>query len=78
MSAYEEILDLITSSPTLEQIVTFELSETAYARVQYLEEREQANLLSKGEQSELRDFQRAADFMNQLIVRAQRRLGDSE
>ena len=76
MSAYEEVLDLITSSPTLEEIVTFELSEAAYARVTYLEERAQADILTKEEQSELRDFQRAADFMDQLIVRAQRRLGE--
>jgi hypothetical protein len=76
MSAYEEILDFITSSPALEQIVNFDLSSEAQKRIAHLEAQEEDGQLSKDEQDELREFRRAADFMHQLMLRAQRRLGD--
>jgi hypothetical protein len=78
-SAYEEILDFITSAPTLEQIVAFRHSEATVQRVAYLNERKQAGKLSRAEKDELREFERSAHFIEQLKVRAQRRieLGES-
>lgn len=75
MSAYEEILDFITSAPTLEQIVNFDLSAEAIERVRELEDKEDLETLTRAEASELRDFRRAAEFMAQLMIRARRRLG---
>lgn len=74
MVAYEEILDFITSSPSLEQITAFKLSERAQKRVGYLDLAEAEGKISVDEAAELEEFNRALDFMEKLKVRARRRL----
>ncbi|MCA9907415.1 MAG: hypothetical protein KC519_02115 [Anaerolineae bacterium] len=74
-TAYEEILDFITTGPSLQSIVDFQLSEDTMFRVAYLLKREDAGLASEEETEELREFTRADHFMQQLKVRARRRLG---
>lgn len=73
--AIEEILDFVTSSPSLEAIVSFSYSDETLERVTYLTEGESKDSLTTEEQQELREFQGAAHVMEQLKVRAQRRLG---
>lgn len=75
-TAYEEILDFITSQPTLEAIVNFEHSEKTVQRVRYLEQQANDDKATSEELTELREFDRANEFMEQLKVRAIRRLWD--
>lgn len=78
INAYDEILDFVTSSPSLQQIVDFEHSPRTVQRVVYLMDNEAAGLLSAEEREELREFKKAAYFIDQLKLRARRRLGLSE
>ncbi len=73
--AIDEILDFVTSSPTLNEIVSFTYSDETLERVSYLSEQETIGSLSQEETEELREFKRAAHVMEQLKIRAQRRLG---
>jgi len=73
--AIDEILDFVTSSPTLNEIVSFAYSDETLERVTYLTERDSDGTISPEEADELREFQRAAHVMEQLKVRAQRRMG---
>ncbi len=74
-TAYEEILDFITTGPSLEAIVDFQLSEETMYRVAYLLKREDAGLATADEVEELREFTKSDHFMQQLKIRARRRLG---
>ncbi len=73
--AYDEILDFVISAPTLEQIVAFRHSDETLARVNYLESAEHAERITHEEAEELREFRKAAYFIEQLKIRARRRLG---
>lgn len=73
-TAYEEILDFITSAPTLQQIVEFSHSEATRERVKFLMAEEESGFLMPAEREELREFQKAVYFIDQLRIRAQRRL----
>lgn len=75
LRAIDEILDFVTSAPTLDEIVSFSYSDDTFSRVTYLNEREQNDTLTPDEQAELREFKRAAYVMEQLKLRAQRRIG---
>ncbi len=72
--AYDEILDFVTSAPTLAQIVAFEHSPTTLERVAYLVTEDMAGTLLPEERDELREFYQAAELIQQLKIRAQRRL----
>jgi hypothetical protein len=73
-TAYEEILDFVTSAPTLRQIVEFTHSEATRERVDFLMLEEESGFLMPSEREELREFQKAVYFIDQLKIRAQRRL----
>jgi hypothetical protein len=73
--ALEEILDFITSQPTLEEIVNFSHSQPILERVEYLIAAAEGNEMTEAEHEELRQFYRAHEFIEQLKVRAKRRLG---
>lgn len=75
MLAYEEILDFITSQPSLEAIVAFELSEKSRQRVQYLDLAKARGSITHGESDELEEFNKAIHFMEMVKIRARRRLG---
>lgn len=74
--AIDEILDFVTSHPSLEQIVGFAYSDDTLERVTYLHDQQKADQLTSDEADELREFERAAHVMEQLKVRARRRLGE--
>ncbi|GAB4519985.1 MAG: hypothetical protein OHK0046_29660 [Anaerolineae bacterium] len=78
MKIYEEVLDFLTSGPTLEQIIAFELSPAARKRARHLMQRSAHNLLTEDEREELREFQRMDYFLDRMRVRAQRRLALKE
>lgn len=73
--AIDEILDFVTSAPKLDEIIDFAYSDETVERVNYLNERQTAGELSREEQDELREFERAAHVMEQLKIRARRRMG---
>ncbi len=73
-TAYDEILDFVTSAPTLAAIVRFEHSPTTLERVAYLITGDFTGTITPEERDELREFHKAAEFVQQLKVRAQRRL----
>ena len=74
-NAYDEILDFITSGPTLQQIVDFAQSSKTSERVRYLMKAQEGGQLSDDEKTELEEFAKADHFMAMLKVRARRRLG---
>lgn len=76
-TAYEEILDFVTSGPSLTEIVVFQHSFETVTRVNYLEGGENTNTLSHEEEHELREFRKASYFVEQLKIRARRRLETS-
>jgi hypothetical protein len=78
INAYEEILDFVTSAPTLEQIIDFEHSPATLERVTYLTEHEALSNVTRKERYELREFRKAAYFVEQLKIRARRRLGQEQ
>ena len=77
-TAYDEILDFITSSPTLEAILDFKHSPTTIERVDYLRERKDEATLTEAEEHELKEFARANELMAQLKIRAKRRLANAD
>jgi len=77
-AAYDELLDFVTSAPTLEQILDFSHSKTTLDRVDYLLDAAEAETITEAEDGELREFLRANDVMEALKVRARKRLGIPE
>lgn len=73
--ALEEILDFITSQPSLEEIIHFSHSAPILERVDYLIAAAEGSEMSEAEHEELREFYRAHEFIEQLKIRAKRRLG---
>lgn len=73
-TAYEEILDFVTSAPSLAQIAAFSHSEATQERIAYLFAAQEAETITPEERDELREFEKAAYFIAQLKVRARRRL----
>lgn len=76
--AFDELLDFVTSSPTLEQIIHFQHSPETLERVAYLRSVEESGNLTEQETYELVEFEKAAYFMEQLKVRAERRMNQPE
>lgn len=77
VNAYDELLDFVTSGPTLEQIVEFQHSSQTLERVHYLNWLHEHQQESPEDREELREFHKAAYFIEQLKIRAKRRLGIS-
>lgn len=75
VNAYDEILDFVTSGPSLQAIVDFRHSQITLERVAYLMQRQIVETITESEREELREFQKADYFIEQLKIRARRRLG---
>jgi hypothetical protein len=73
-NAYDEYVHFFTSRPSLEEIVGFKPSNLTTKRVTYLVEAYNAGKISSKEFKELIEYAKAEDFMNNLRVRAERRL----
>jgi hypothetical protein len=72
--AYRELLDFLTSQPSLEQIVNFSPSEQAVERLRYLIRISRERVLNVDERFELDEYTRMDHFMQMLKRRARRRL----
>jgi hypothetical protein len=71
---YEEVVDLIVSQPTPEQIIAFRPSEEARARFWFLIQSEKNGQITPDEKSELDHFMQAEHIMRLAKARARLRL----
>lgn len=74
IGAYEEFVDFVTSSPTLEQIAAFRLSDATEARISALLEANRSARLTAEEESELDEYPRLEHIMRKLKIRAYEKL----
>lgn len=74
LSAYDEVLEFLTSTPTPQQIIAFRPSETTQTRINLLLEASRDGRLTKEEQAELDEFEQLEHLMRRLKIRAQARL----
>ena len=71
---FDEVLEFLASSPTAEQIIAFQPSETLQERAHYLLEQNRNDALSAEERLELDEFTRMNHFMNMLRIKARQKL----
>ncbi len=70
ISAYDEFVEFITSSPTLEQIAGFRLSDVSEARISALMEASNQGTITSAEEEELDDYLRLEHIMRKAKIRA--------
>ena len=66
ISAYDEVVDFLTSEPTPEQIIAFRPSSAVQEHVKSLLEANGNNTLGRDEQSELDEFEEIEHLMRRL------------
>lgn len=69
-STYQEILDLLISQPTSEQIISFKVSEASQSRLQTLLQKNRETTLSPAESAELDLYEQLDTLIGLLKVRA--------
>lgn len=74
-SLLDEVIDFLTSAPTLEQIIAVRPSKAVQERVGYLLDQNQAGTLTTEERKELDDYLQLDHFMTLLKARARKKLG---
>jgi len=74
LQVHEEIMQFITSGPSLEQILEYRPSEPMRDRIQYLINSSRSGELTPQERRELDEYTRIEYFMSKLKKRARRRL----
>lgn len=72
--AYDEIVKFLISQPTVEDIVDFELSHAGKERVRKLVEAKRRGVINTADREELAEFIRVERFLQNLKLRAERRL----
>jgi len=77
LSAYDEFVEFITSSPTLQEIIDFRLSEQADQRISDLLTANRTRRLSDAEEAELDEYLRLEHMVRKAKLRAQQKLGNS-
>jgi hypothetical protein len=77
LTAYDEFVEFITSSPTLEEIATFRLSEVAEARISELLTANRNRRLTDDEQAELDEYLRLEHMVRKAKIRAYEKLDQS-
>lgn len=75
MAVYVELLEFLTSSPSLEEIIDYQHAPATLARVRFLAQARRLGTINLDEKAELDEFYRANEFLEKLQVRARRRLG---
>ena len=71
---FDEILDFLASSPSAEQLVTYQPPIALQQRLSELLEKNRSSGLSEAEQRELDEFLRMNRFMSRLKLKARKRL----
>jgi hypothetical protein len=74
VSLFDEILDFLASTPTPEQIITFQPPDPLQERLSQLLEQNRRGSLSADEQDELNEFLWVNRFMSRLRLRARKKL----
>ncbi len=74
---FHEVIEFLTSSPTPEEIVTFQPSEQLRQRSHYLLEQNRHDALTPEEAHELDEFVRMNHFVNMLKIRARQKLANT-
>jgi len=74
LSAYDEVVDFLTSEPTPNQIIAFKPSEVVQERINYLLETNRNGTLTSDEQSELDEFEQIEHLMRRLKIRTRTKL----
>lgn len=69
-SIYQEILDLLISQPTSEEIISFKVSEVSQSRLQTLLQKNREAALTPAETAELDLYEQLDTLMGLLKVRA--------
>jgi len=72
--ALAEVLDFLTSSPSLDEIIAFKPSEATVERMRYLLDANRNNTLTAEEQTELEEFDQINHFMIMLKAHARKKL----
>ena len=73
---FDEVLDFLASSPSAEQIVSYEPPVVLQQRLSELLEKNRTVRLSEAEQAELDEFLRMNRFMSRLRLKARLRLSE--
>jgi hypothetical protein len=71
---FDEILEFIVSTPTLEEMLDFRPSQDANQRIEMLLEHNRNGTLSEAERVELDEFMEAEHFVRMLKIKAQKKL----
>lgn len=74
IAAYDEVLDFLASTPTLEQIIAFRPSGATRERVRYLLDMNRAGTLTAEEEAELDQFEQVENLMRMLKIKAREKL----
>ncbi len=70
ISAYDEFIEFISSSPTLEEMTEFRLSDESENHISRLLEANRQRRLSPTEESELDEYLRLEHIMRRMKIRA--------
>lgn len=76
-SAYDEFIEFITSSPTLEETVNFRLSDATQTHFSQLLEKNRNQTLTAEEQAELNEFLHLEHLMRMMKIRAYEKMDAS-
>ena len=74
VNAYDEFIEFITSSPTLEQIANFTISEAAQQRIRELRDANRNRRLTDTEDAELDEYIRLDHIVRKAKIRAYQKL----
>jgi hypothetical protein len=67
---YQEIIDLLTSGPTADQLIAFKISDSAQERLEELLHQNREAGLSAEERAELNTYLRLSEYLTKLKARA--------
>lgn len=72
---FDEVVDFLASSPTAEQLVSYQPPTTLQQRLSELLQKNRSVRLTDAESAELEEFLRMNRFMSRLKLKARSRLG---
>jgi hypothetical protein len=67
---YQEIIDLLTSGPTADQLLAFKISDSAQERLEELLYKNREEELTAEERAELNTYLRLSEYLTKLKARA--------
>ena len=70
---FEEIIDFLAAAPSVDDILSFQPSETLKQRSHYLMEQNRQGRLTAEERAELDEFLHMNHFVNMLKIRARQK-----